>query len=176
MATKRPPMEKPRPTSSSTAAAKAKSVPAHATGRTIRETVESIAVAFVLAFLFRTFEAEAFVIPTGSMAPTLQGRHKDVVCPQCHFRYRVSASSEEDDQVQRARAILSNPTSTREMREAAEPRFATTTWLRRPARVAALRWMSTSTPTWEESGPRTTAIAFWWRNFPTTFPIPSAGT
>jgi signal peptidase I len=61
---------------------------------TIRETVESIVIAFVLAFLFRTFEAEAFVIPTGSMAPTLQGRHKDVVCPECGFAYRVSASSE----------------------------------------------------------------------------------
>ena len=34
----------------------------------IRETIESIVVAFVLAFLFRTFEAEAFVIPTGSMS------------------------------------------------------------------------------------------------------------
>src|SRR5438067_1059753 len=40
-----------------------------------RETIESIVVAFVLAFLFRTFEAEAFVIPTGSMAPTLYGQH-----------------------------------------------------------------------------------------------------
>ncbi len=55
-------------------------------------------MAFVLAFLFRTFEAEAFVIPTGSMAPTLQGRHKDVICPECQFRYRVSASNEVDDQ------------------------------------------------------------------------------
>ena len=64
--------------------------------RTLRETVESIAIAFILAFLFRTFEAEAFVIPTGSMAPTLQGRHKDVVCPECGYEYRVSASSEVD--------------------------------------------------------------------------------
>lgn len=62
--------------------------------RNIRETIESIAIAFILAFLFRTFEAEAFVIPTGSMAPTLQGRHKDVDCPQCDFRYKSSASSE----------------------------------------------------------------------------------
>ncbi len=63
--------------------------------RNIRETVESIAIAFILAFLFRTFEAEAFVIPTGSMAPTLQGQHKDVECPKCSFRYQASASSEE---------------------------------------------------------------------------------
>jgi signal peptidase I len=58
----------------------------------IRETIESVAIAFVLAFLFRTFEAEAFVIPTGSMAPTLMGRHKDLVCPKCGFEYQVGAS------------------------------------------------------------------------------------
>jgi signal peptidase I len=63
----------------------------------VRETVESIVIAFVLAFLFRTFEAEAFVIPTGSMAPTLMGRHKDVECPKCGYRYQVSASEEESD-------------------------------------------------------------------------------
>lgn len=63
----------------------------------VRETVESIVIAFVLAFLFRTFEAEAFVIPTGSMAPTLMGRHKDVDCPKCGYRYQVSASEEESE-------------------------------------------------------------------------------
>ena len=46
----------------------------------IRETIEAVAIAFVLAFVFKTFEAEAFVIPTGSMAPTLYGRHKEVHC------------------------------------------------------------------------------------------------
>ncbi len=63
----------------------------------IRETIESIVVAFVLAFLFRTFEAEAFVIPTGSMAPTLMGRHKDLECKLCGFPYRSSASEEVDE-------------------------------------------------------------------------------
>ncbi|MBI5760459.1 MAG: signal peptidase I [Planctomycetales bacterium] len=59
-----------------------------------RETIESIVVAFILAFLFRSFEAEAFVIPTGSMAPTLNGRHKDVHCEQCGYRFSVGASDE----------------------------------------------------------------------------------
>jgi signal peptidase I len=70
----------------------------------MRETVESIVIAFVLAFLFRTFEAEAFVIPTGSMAPTLMGRHKDVDCPKCGYRYQVSASEEDSDNINRPRA------------------------------------------------------------------------
>jgi signal peptidase I len=60
----------------------------------IRETIESVAIAFVLAFLFRTFEAEAFVIPTGSMAPTLMGRHKDLECPECHYKFQAGASEE----------------------------------------------------------------------------------
>ncbi|WP_206028449.1 signal peptidase I [Thalassoroseus pseudoceratinae] len=60
----------------------------------LRETMESIVVAFILAFLFRTFEAEAFVIPTGSMAPTLRGRHKEADCPQCGHHVVVGASAE----------------------------------------------------------------------------------
>jgi signal peptidase I len=71
-----------------------------------RETVESIVVAFTLALLFRAFEAEAFVIPTGSMAPTLMGRHKDLVCESCGIDYRVGASAEEDDDSQRTRGEL----------------------------------------------------------------------
>ncbi len=62
-----------------------------------RETVESIAVAFLLAFLFRAFEAEAFVIPTGSMAPTLYGRHKETNCNQCGHLITIGASEEVDD-------------------------------------------------------------------------------
>jgi len=62
-----------------------------------RETFESIAFAFVLALFFRTFVAEAFVIPTGSMAPTLYGRNKDVVCSGCGFKYAIGASDELDD-------------------------------------------------------------------------------
>lgn len=66
-------------------------------GQAIRETVESLVIAFVLAFLFRTFQAEAFVIPTGSMAPTLMGQHKDVDCVECGQRFKVNASNESPD-------------------------------------------------------------------------------
>jgi signal peptidase I len=54
-------------------------------------------MAVILALLFRGFVAEAFVIPTGSMAPTLQGRHKHVECPKCHKWYEVSGSPEQDN-------------------------------------------------------------------------------
>ncbi|HWB01243.1 MAG TPA: S26 family signal peptidase [Pirellulales bacterium] len=69
-------------------------VTSHLPKDTVRETVESIVVAFILAFLFRTFEAEAFVIPTGSMAPTLMGQHKDLDCPQCGFTFQVGVKED----------------------------------------------------------------------------------
>jgi len=68
-----------------------------------RETIESIVVAFTLALLFRAFEAEAFVIPTGSMAPTLMGRHKDLACDACGAVFRVGASQEWDEAAGRVR-------------------------------------------------------------------------
>jgi len=66
----------------------------HDPGKAVRETVESIVVALILAFLFRAFEAEAFVIPTGSMAPTLRGQHKDLKCDQCGHWFQAGASEE----------------------------------------------------------------------------------
>ncbi|WP_417732323.1 signal peptidase I [Rosistilla oblonga] len=65
--------------------------------QSFRETVESIVVAIILALLFRAFVAEAFVIPTGSMAPTLMGTHKDIYCPHCGENYRTGASLELPD-------------------------------------------------------------------------------
>ena len=65
--------------------------------KAVRETIESVVIALVLAFLFRSFEAEAFVIPTGSMADTLKGRHKDVVCQQCGYEHQVGDSEHPGD-------------------------------------------------------------------------------
>jgi len=55
----------------------------------IKETFESVIMAFVLAFVFRAYVVEAFVIPTGSMAPTLLGAHMNVTCEQCGYRFVV---------------------------------------------------------------------------------------
>lgn len=60
----------------------------------VRETIESIIVAVVLALMFRAYEAEAFIIPTGSMAPSLQGQHMDLECGNCKLRYRSGATAE----------------------------------------------------------------------------------
>src|SRR5690606_21567661 len=92
-------MSAKKPQASDTESTAKTKAPARRSG--VRETVESIVIAFVLAFLFRTFEAEAFVIPTGSMAPTLMGQHKDLECPRCGFPYQVNASEESDEGGQR---------------------------------------------------------------------------
>ena len=63
-------------------------------GDGVRETVESLVIAFILAFVFRTFEAEAFIIPTGSMAPTLFGRNKEMTCSECGYTFTFGASGE----------------------------------------------------------------------------------
>jgi signal peptidase I len=55
--------------------------------RAIRDMVESVWVAIVLAFVLRAFMIEAFVIPTGSMAPRLLGRHCNLRCGTCGHEY-----------------------------------------------------------------------------------------
>ena len=67
-----------------------------------RDSIESFVVV-LLAFLLWSIEAEGFVIPTGSMAPTLMGRHKEITCPECGYVYTVNADREaEPDRTGRA--------------------------------------------------------------------------
>lgn len=61
-----------------------------------REIAETIVFVTVLVLLLKTFVAEAFVIPTGSMAETLYGIQRMVVCDQCKYRFPVNCSAEVD--------------------------------------------------------------------------------
>ena len=58
----------------------------------LRDTIESVVVAFILAFVFRAFVVEAFVIPTGSMASTLYGEHWTHNCSMCGYEFAVGAN------------------------------------------------------------------------------------
>ena len=58
----------------------------------IRETIETIVFVVVLVLMLKTFLAEAFVIPTGSMATTLLGYHKDITCEKCGYEFPVNVS------------------------------------------------------------------------------------
>ncbi len=59
-----------------------------------REIVETVVFVVVLVLLLKSFVAEAFVIPTGSMATTLWGYQKLAECPQCGYRFPVNCSDE----------------------------------------------------------------------------------
>ena len=61
----------------------------------VKETLESILVAFILAFIFRAFIVEAFVIPTGSMGPTLLGAHMRFTCNDCGYDFATNYTAQQ---------------------------------------------------------------------------------
>ncbi len=65
--------------------------------KTIRDTVESIAIAIIMAFVLRAFLVEGFVIPTGSMAQQLMGEHFQLTCRACHWKYPYGFSGNAPD-------------------------------------------------------------------------------
>jgi signal peptidase I len=65
-------------------------VTAPETSSLLGENLEAVVVAVILALIIRHFVMEAFVIPTGSMAPTLLGDHFDVECERCEFPFPIS--------------------------------------------------------------------------------------
>lgn len=58
----------------------------------ISATLTAMLIAFVCVLIFRAFVVEAFIIPTGSMAPTLLGRHARLHSPQTGAVWSVGAS------------------------------------------------------------------------------------
>ncbi|MBU6413784.1 MAG: hypothetical protein KGS45_09935 [Planctomycetes bacterium] len=55
----------------------------------MKETILSLTISFVFAFVFRGFVVEAFMIPTGSMAPTLMGAHMRFHNPETGYNWSV---------------------------------------------------------------------------------------
>ncbi len=55
----------------------------------IKETITSIIISLALAFTFRGFIIEGFVIPTGSMAPTLHGAYMRMHSPATGYDWAV---------------------------------------------------------------------------------------
>lgn len=53
------------------------------------DVIKQLIIAFVLAMTFRGFVVEGFVIPTGSMAPTLMGRHVELHSSQTGFTWEA---------------------------------------------------------------------------------------
>lgn len=60
----------------------------------LRQLVESVVCLAVAVVLFRTFAVEGYMISTGSMAPTLLGFHKRVVCGRCNYEFGVGVDAQ----------------------------------------------------------------------------------
>jgi signal peptidase I len=69
-----------------------------------RPVVECLILLLGGVLIFRTFLAEAYIVPTGSMAPTLLGQHWDVDCGNCGGRFALGM----DDVGTSARALCPN--------------------------------------------------------------------
>jgi signal peptidase I len=59
-----------------------------------REVIETIVFVVVLVLLLKLFVTEAFVIPTGSMAETLYGYQKIIICAKCGHEFPVNSHDE----------------------------------------------------------------------------------
>lgn len=59
-------------------------------GGFLRQTIEFFASLCIAVTLFKSFAAEGYQISTASMAPTLLGHHRDVVCPGCHYEFPIN--------------------------------------------------------------------------------------
>jgi signal peptidase I len=70
----------------------------------LRPAVEFLVILLLGIFFVRTFAAEAYIVPTGSMAPVLLGQHYDYDCPSCHFRFALGI----DEQGRSGRAACPN--------------------------------------------------------------------
>ncbi len=79
------------------------------------DTIQGLIVAFAMAMAFRGFVLEGFVIPTGSMAPTLLGQHIRVRSDASGYAYTADGGSVfENGAPPTARAPLVDPMVTRQ--------------------------------------------------------------
>ncbi len=56
----------------------------------VKDTVVSMVISLAMALIAKIFVVEAFVIPTGSMAPTLLGQHMEFRSPETGYVWRVN--------------------------------------------------------------------------------------
>ncbi|MCA9116416.1 MAG: signal peptidase I [Planctomycetaceae bacterium] len=61
-------------------------------GSLLRQLCDAVVVLAVSVIMFRSFQVEGYMISTGSMAPSLFGYHKRVVCPTCGILFAAGVS------------------------------------------------------------------------------------
>jgi signal peptidase I len=61
---------------------------------TFRRFLETTLLFLCVMLLLRAVGAEPYGVPTGSMAPTVLGHHKAIVCPRCGYTARVGIAAD----------------------------------------------------------------------------------
>lgn len=72
-----------------------RSLPPHPPHPAPRQIIEFGLSLFVAAVIFRTFVAEGYFVPSGSMAPVLLGFHHPLTCPECGHRWAIGRDASE---------------------------------------------------------------------------------
>ncbi len=60
-----------------------------ASGSSWRPTAEALVALVIGLLVVRAFVVEPYIVPTGSMAPTLLGLHRELICPHCGFAFAL---------------------------------------------------------------------------------------
>ena len=69
-----------------------------------RSSIEFLTALMLSVVIFRLFVAEAYIVPTGSMAPTLMGLHRELTCSNCKKSFAVGM----DEQGRSGRPLCPN--------------------------------------------------------------------
>lgn len=101
------------------------------------DTLQSLIVAFVVAMTFRGFVLEGFMIPTGSMGPTLLGAHVLVRSPVTGYEYAADSMALDG----RPRVPIIDPMITRRFPVEAVPRESLIPRLAAGDRVLVLKYL-----------------------------------
>lgn len=73
-----------------------------------RDAVEGLLSALILVLIIRHFAFEVFKIPTGSMAPTLLGAHRDMLCPNCGYSFPVEGGKTDQGLMRKIEPLCPN--------------------------------------------------------------------
>lgn len=73
-----------------------------------RQIIEFVICLVLTVLLFRTWQVENFVVPSGSMAGTLLGIHRAVECRACGYRFTCGSGAIDGFPVAEARAVCPN--------------------------------------------------------------------
>ena len=74
----------------------------------VRQIIEFVICLVLTVLLFRTWHIENFVVPSGSMAPTLLGVHRSVICRDCDFEFTCGSGEVDGAPLQESRAVCPN--------------------------------------------------------------------